>query len=59
MLRMKHTRPLAAQVVFDIFVLMSEEFNDFIFILLNNRFTLQDYVLKIFKDLGCGLHKVY
>lgn len=34
------TCPFAAEFVFDVICLVSEEFNDFIFMLLNNRFTL-------------------
>lgn len=37
----RHTCPLAAEFVFDIIGLMSEELNDFIFIMLNNCFTLE------------------
>lgn len=41
MLCLKRTRPLAAQFIFDVLCLVSKEFNDFVFVLLNNGFTLE------------------
>lgn len=40
MLPSDHTCPFAAQFIFDIIRLVSEEFDDFVFVLLNYGFTL-------------------
>lgn len=42
MLRSDGTCPSAAQFVFDIVRLVSEEFDDFVFVLLNYGFTLEE-----------------
>lgn len=54
----KHTCPLAAEFIFDIICLMSEEFNDFIFVLLNNCFTLEKKVKKTTIATSCTIHSI-